>query len=186
MKFGVFFQAATDHAGPFDYQRRLAYGEQNGRTETDWPSQPDPDGCRSRLVNIPTGLGKTDAVVLAWLWNRLQGPNGEGKMKNGKNAWPLRLVYCLPMRTLVEQTRDNIRQWLLNLRNAWAEHRIDLSPEAPANSSGSPALRSKATPLPVIRSAFSLPRSNQVPGSAFRIRHPFPLSILHSPFSIPP
>ena len=34
--------------------------------------------CRSQLINIPTGLGKTAAVVLAWLWNRvqLQNPNG--------------------------------------------------------------------------------------------------------------
>jgi len=28
--------------------------------------------CNSRLINIPTGLGKTAAVVLAWLWNRVQ------------------------------------------------------------------------------------------------------------------
>ena len=26
--------------------------------------------------------------------------------------WPRRLVYCLPMRTLVEQTRDHVRNWL--------------------------------------------------------------------------
>jgi hypothetical protein len=26
--------------------------------------------CKSRLINIPTGLGKTAAVMLAWLWNR--------------------------------------------------------------------------------------------------------------------
>jgi CRISPR-associated endonuclease/helicase Cas3 len=26
--------------------------------------------CQSQLINIPTGLGKTAAVVLAWLWNR--------------------------------------------------------------------------------------------------------------------
>jgi hypothetical protein len=25
--------------------------------------------CQSRLIDIPTGLGKTAAVVLAWLWN---------------------------------------------------------------------------------------------------------------------
>jgi CRISPR-associated endonuclease/helicase Cas3 len=43
-------------------------------------------------------LGKTAAVVLAWLWNRVQRPDSE---------WPRRLVYCLPMRTLVEQTEIN-------------------------------------------------------------------------------
>ena len=25
--------------------------------------------CRSQLIDIPTGLGKTAAVVMAWLWN---------------------------------------------------------------------------------------------------------------------
>jgi hypothetical protein len=40
-----------------------------------WLSRPDPDGCRSRLINILTGLGKTAAVVLAWLWNRVINPS---------------------------------------------------------------------------------------------------------------
>ena len=29
-----------------------------------------------------------------------------------RDDWPRRLVYCLPMRTLVEQTRQNVDQWL--------------------------------------------------------------------------
>jgi CRISPR-associated endonuclease/helicase Cas3 len=102
---------------PFEYQRRLACGEQ---PSTD-PLQPFNDStlqppqadwlrsgteCKSRLINIPTGLGKTAAVVLAWLWNRVQQKRTE---------WPRRLIYCLPMRTLVEQTRDNVRDWLKNL-----------------------------------------------------------------------
>jgi CRISPR-associated endonuclease/helicase Cas3 len=91
MNFGDFFKAATGHE-PYDYQRRLACGEQDGRTN--WLVEPDPDGCRSRLIDIPTGLGKTAAVVLAWLWNRVQHQD---------QRWPRRLVYCLPMRTLVEQ-----------------------------------------------------------------------------------
>jgi CRISPR-associated endonuclease/helicase Cas3 len=37
----------------------------------------------------------TAATILAWLWNRL--------ILNDSN-WPRRLVYCLPMRILVEQT----------------------------------------------------------------------------------
>jgi len=65
--------------------------------------------CRSQLIHIPTGLGKTAAVVLAWLWNRIHLQNPR---------WPRRLVYCLPMRTLVEQTRDAIEQWLDNLYHA--------------------------------------------------------------------
>jgi CRISPR-associated endonuclease/helicase Cas3 len=66
------------------------------------------------LINIPTGLGKTAAVVITWLWNRLLCPE-----EAHRATWPRRLVYCLPMRTLVEQTRDNVRQWLLNLDLLW-------------------------------------------------------------------
>jgi CRISPR-associated endonuclease/helicase Cas3 len=59
--------------------------------------------CQSQLINIPTGLGKTAAVVLAWLWNRSHLKSPE---------WPRRLVYCLPMRTLVEQTQQEVQTWL--------------------------------------------------------------------------
>ena len=48
------------------------------------------------LINVPTGAGKTKAILGAWLWRRLQNPVSVGR----------RLIYCLPMRTLVEQTRD--------------------------------------------------------------------------------
>src|SRR5208282_1005723 len=96
MTFDKFFAKATSDAAhpngrePFDYQRRLAL---------------DPK-CQSRLIEIPTGLGKTAAVILAWLWNRVE---------QKRSDWPRRLVYCLPMRTLVEQTQDNVRKWLGNL-----------------------------------------------------------------------
>jgi CRISPR-associated endonuclease/helicase Cas3 len=94
MTFADFFQTATGNMA-YDYQSRLAGGDSDA-------------ACRSQLVNIPTGLGKTAAVVLAWLWNRvhLQNP-----------AWPRRLVYCLPMRTLVEQTRDEAKKWIAALHN---------------------------------------------------------------------
>ncbi len=89
--FTTFFSTATKIvSGPFDYQCRLAQ---------------DSD-CNSRLIDIPTGCGKTAAVVLAWIWNRVQ---------KKRAAWPRRLVYCLPMRTLVEQTREDVRKWLENL-----------------------------------------------------------------------
>ena len=55
--FDAFFQAATGGYAPYDYQRRLAGGDVGAN-------------CQSQLINIPTGLGKTAAVVLAWLWNR--------------------------------------------------------------------------------------------------------------------
>lgn len=57
MKFKEFFQIAygKDRSGeiqPYDYQDRLAHG-----------AFPD-------LLQIPTGMGKTAAVVLAWLYRR--------------------------------------------------------------------------------------------------------------------
>ena len=100
LQFDAFFQKATGNS-PYDYQSRLA-GSDSGTT------------CDSQLINIPTGLGKTAAVVLAWLWNRVQ-------LQNPK--WPRRLIYCLPMRTLVEQTRDEAGKWVKNLANALPENK---------------------------------------------------------------
>jgi CRISPR-associated endonuclease/helicase Cas3 len=54
-------------------------------------------GFRSRLIRIPTGLGKTEGVLAAWAYHRLHRTD---------DKWPRRLVWCLPMRVLVEQTRD--------------------------------------------------------------------------------
>lgn len=53
--------------------------------------------CRSRVIRIPTGLGKTEGVLAAWSYHRLH---------LGNASWPRRLVWCLPMRVLVEQTAD--------------------------------------------------------------------------------
>src|SRR3970040_899913 len=60
----------------------------------------------NRLINIPTGLGKTEGVALAWLWHRIA---------RAKDSWPRRLVWCLPMRVLVEQTVDRIEAMLRRL-----------------------------------------------------------------------
>jgi CRISPR-associated endonuclease/helicase Cas3 len=57
----------------------------------------------NRLIRVPTGFGKTAGTVLTWLWHR-------GMQQNP--AWPRRLVYCLPMRVLVEQTEAEVRAWL--------------------------------------------------------------------------
>ncbi|MBP7951540.1 MAG: DEAD/DEAH box helicase [Verrucomicrobiales bacterium] len=89
MAFPEFFTAATGKPEPYGYQSRLA-------------ALP----CTSRLIDIPTGLGKTAAVVLAWLFNRVHLE---------KPDWPRRLVYCLPMRALVEQTRAEAETWLNRL-----------------------------------------------------------------------
>lgn len=84
MTFDEFFRRATGHKC-YGYQREMA--------ETDeWPD----------VLTAPTGLGKTAAVVLAWCWRRIRMPN----------VTPRRLVYCLPMRTLVDQTVGNIRTWI--------------------------------------------------------------------------
>lgn len=65
---------------------------------------------RSRLVRIPTGMGKTLGVLAAWAWHRLHLRN---------DTWPRRLVWCLPMRVLVEQTDDVVRGALDRLALLW-------------------------------------------------------------------
>ena len=87
-----FFKKATGNS-PFPFQRTFA-------CEGELPPP---------LVGVPTGLGKTAMVVLGWLWRRFESDQGM------KSATPRRLVYCLPMRVLVEQTRDNAIRWLHNL-----------------------------------------------------------------------
>lgn len=54
MTYDAFFRIATGNV-PYAYQRRLA-----SATEGPAPSGPFP--CRSQLINIPTGLGKTAVV----------------------------------------------------------------------------------------------------------------------------
>jgi CRISPR-associated endonuclease/helicase Cas3 len=75
---------------PFPYQRDLAQGDR-----------------LPELLEVPTGTGKTAAAVLSWLWRR--------RHPSFREATPRRLVYCLPMRVLVEQTRACVIRWLSNL-----------------------------------------------------------------------
>lgn len=91
MTYDAFFRQATqlpDQAGPFPYQARLAEGP--------WPD----------LLDAPTGMGKTAAVTLAWAYKRRVLADPET---------PRRLIWCLPMRVLVEQTQREICRWLRNL-----------------------------------------------------------------------
>jgi CRISPR-associated endonuclease/helicase Cas3 len=53
--------------------------------------------CRSRIVRIPTGMGKTAGVLAVWNFHRIT---------RNDDCWPRRLVWCLPMRVLVEQTEQ--------------------------------------------------------------------------------
>lgn len=85
ISFAEFFENTAGRV-PFSFQRRLG--------EEEWPD----------LLEIPTGLGKTAAVIVAWIYKRLYGDPGT----------PTRLVYCLPMRVLVEQTGENAKAWLKN------------------------------------------------------------------------
>lgn len=95
MNYCEFFYQVTGKPEPYPYQQKLAEGP--------WPE----------LLDVPTGMGKTAAVTVAWLWKR--GWREGGRHDNIDVATPRRLVWCLPMRVLVEQTRDNIFDWLNNL-----------------------------------------------------------------------
>jgi CRISPR-associated endonuclease/helicase Cas3 len=88
-QFEAFFEKATHHR-PFCFQWEFA---------RELPA----------LVDVPTGLGKTAMVVIGWLWRRF------GQAEELKRNTPRRLIYCLPMRVLVEQTRDCAVEWLYNL-----------------------------------------------------------------------
>src|ERR1041384_8017634 len=90
--FNIAFGRSPDQA-PFAYQRRVAL-----------------DAEMPTLINVPTGAGKTAAVLGAWLWRRLTNPQSVGR----------RLIYCLPMRTLVEQTRDVAKKPVAQLEQAGA------------------------------------------------------------------
>lgn len=57
------------------------------------------------LLRVPTSAGKTAAAILGWLFRQQTRPL----------ETPRRLVYCLPMRVLVEQTEREARRWIGNL-----------------------------------------------------------------------
>ncbi|MGF1531687.1 MAG: CRISPR-associated helicase Cas3', partial [Puniceicoccaceae bacterium] len=134
--FTNLFQTATGHQ-PYLWQCRLACGEPPPKANGDLNKPDEPTSrwlttahpCASRLIDIPTGLGKTAGVTLAWLWNFLIFQNGRSKKDAGNiHAWPRRLVYCLPMRTLVEQTEGEVKNWLNKVAQA-----ASLSPDFEKN-----------------------------------------------------
>jgi CRISPR-associated endonuclease/helicase Cas3 len=91
--FGAFFKRAMGgEQEPYPYQERLA-------------TEP----IESRLIHVPTGAGKTAAVILAWLWRRKVDPANT----------PRRLVYCLPMRVFADQ-RNRSGNCVLGERLTWA------------------------------------------------------------------
>jgi CRISPR-associated endonuclease/helicase Cas3 len=86
-QFQQFFSAATSF-GPYVWQIKVAV---EGLPE---------------ILPVPTGLGKTEGSVLAWGWRRFAHKGGE----------PLHLVYCLPMRSLVRQTTERLRNCFAKLK----------------------------------------------------------------------
>lgn len=86
------FHTAIGHA-PFAFQSRLAEA----------PELPT-------VLHIPTGLGKFAAVFMAWVWRRRFHPD---PVVRGQT--PRRLVYCLPMRTLVYQVVQEANRMLRKL-----------------------------------------------------------------------
>lgn len=88
-RFRTFFGQATGPVSPIPYQERLAL-----------------DRNLPALLDVPTGLGKTAATILAWLWRRRFAE------ASVRAETPRRLVYCLPMRVLVEQTFTEAVKWL--------------------------------------------------------------------------
>jgi CRISPR-associated endonuclease/helicase Cas3 len=91
MTFDQFFCDATEYQ-PFSFQKSLALAD----------DLPD-------IIHVPTGLGKT-GIILVWLWRRFFHPD-----QTVRDQTPRRLVYTLPMRTLVNQTVDNAEGWIANL-----------------------------------------------------------------------
>ena len=93
MTYEDFFFQATGNL-PYPYQSKLAEADQT-----------------STLLRIPTGAGKTEAAILGWLYRRFYHPDSDVR-----RATPIRLIYCLPMRTLVEQALKRAEGWLMNLK----------------------------------------------------------------------
>ena len=91
-KFENWFKKTTGYE-PFPYQRSFAEAS-----------------VLPQLIDVPTGCGKTAMSILGWLWRRRFHPDGSVRQSS-----PRRLVYCLPMRVLAEQTMEETRKWLRNL-----------------------------------------------------------------------
>ena len=88
------------------------YRRAYGREVTPYPFQRSLAKDSSIEVLIaPTGLGKTAGVTLGWVSRRLAKPR----------ETPRRLIWCLPMRTLVEQTAREAETWMNRLSETFTQ-----------------------------------------------------------------
>jgi CRISPR-associated endonuclease/helicase Cas3 len=99
VSFDDYFKACSGKESARPYQRDLALGR--------WPE----------TLVVPTGFGKTAAVLAAWLWKVAAKKDTET---------PRRLIYCLPMRTLVEQTEVAAKRWVDETRKVFSDLDVSL------------------------------------------------------------
>ena len=88
----VYHQALGVGARPFQFQRRIA--------EQGFPE----------VLDVPTGAGKTPAMLLAWLYRRCLHDD-----VSVRTSTPTRLIWCLPLRTLTTQTVALAHRWTASL-----------------------------------------------------------------------
>src|ERR1035438_4900373 len=90
MNYRDFFSVATTRV-PFHFQKRVRNSE-----------------ASTTVLRAPTGLGKTDSVLVSWLHRRMTEPA----------ATPRRLVWCLPGRALTEQVASVAEERIQRLADA--------------------------------------------------------------------
>lgn len=88
--FEDLFSEVMNGAKPYEYQKKFAESS-----------------FLYNYISVPTGMGKTANIILGWVWRRLYHVDPKVRTETGR-----RLVYCLPMRSLVEQTWENTISWL--------------------------------------------------------------------------
>jgi CRISPR-associated endonuclease/helicase Cas3 len=86
--FATFFRTATKGSDPYPFQEEFANSNE-----------------LPHLLRAPTGAGKTATAILGWLYRWATRPK----------ETPRRLIYCLPMRVLVEQSAKEAKAWIKNL-----------------------------------------------------------------------
>lgn len=88
--FAGFFTHCTDHE-PYPWQEALAELVRDGH----WPDR----------IDVPTGLGKTSAVLVAAYTAARQVAEGRPR------TTPQRIVHVVNRRSVVDQTRDELTRW---------------------------------------------------------------------------